>query len=118
MSKVPKTGNSLHVCNILRKFITTAFVFYCDAKHSDTLQGFSNVCYYLFLGGCGQKWARPFISWSSKICCISRDLVDEISLIFLDVGTNLGKLNVVFIIISWEFIRLFRSYGALKSRAS
>ena len=48
MSKAPKTG--------------TAFVFHCDAKHSGTLQGFSNVFYYLFLGGCGQKWACPFPS--------------------------------------------------------
>ena len=32
------------------------FVFYCDAKHSDTLQGSSCVRCYLYLGGCGQKW--------------------------------------------------------------
>ena len=27
-----------------------------DAKHSDTLRGSSQVCFYLFLGGCSQKW--------------------------------------------------------------
>ena len=45
----------LNFSNILRKSIATAFVFYCDAKHSDTLLGSSHVCCYLFLGGCGQK---------------------------------------------------------------
>ena len=50
----------LNFSNILRKSIATAFVFYYDAKHSDTLLGSSHVCCYLFLGGCGQKWARPF----------------------------------------------------------
>ena len=36
MSKVPKKGNMLNFCNILRKSIATVFVFYFDAKHSDT----------------------------------------------------------------------------------
>ena len=40
----------LNFSNILRKSIATAFVFYCDAKHLDTLLGSSHVC-YLFLGG-------------------------------------------------------------------
>ena len=30
-------------------------MFYYDAKHSDISLGFSHVCCYLFLGGCGQK---------------------------------------------------------------
>ena len=63
----------LNFCNILRKSIATAFVFYCDAKHSDTLLGSNHVCCYLFLGGCGQKWGWPFRSWNSEICCISRE---------------------------------------------
>ena len=50
-----KKGSLLNFSNILRKRIATAFVFYCDAKHSDTLLGSSHVCRYLFLGGCGQK---------------------------------------------------------------
>ena len=54
MSKVPKA--LLHFSNIFRKSIATASVFYCDAKYSDTLLGFSHVCRYFFLGGCGQKW--------------------------------------------------------------
>ena len=37
MSKVPKKGTLLNFSNILRKSIATAFVFHCDAKHSDTL---------------------------------------------------------------------------------
>ena len=60
MSKVPKKGSLLNFSNILRKSIATAFVFYCDAKHSDTLLGSSHVCCYLFLGGCSQKWSWPF----------------------------------------------------------
>ena len=38
-------GSLLSFCNILRKGIITVFVFYCDAKHSDTLWGPSHVCY-------------------------------------------------------------------------
>ena len=37
------------------KDIATAFVFYCDAKHSDILRGSSQVRYNLFSGSCGQK---------------------------------------------------------------
>ena len=39
MSKATKKESLLSFCNILRKSIVTVFVFYCDAKHSDTLQG-------------------------------------------------------------------------------
>ena len=46
----------LNFCHLLRKSIETAFVFYCGAKHSDTLLGSSHLCCCLFLGGCGQKW--------------------------------------------------------------
>ena len=42
MSKLPKKGNLLSFYIILRKRIVTIFVFYCDAKHSDTLQGFKS----------------------------------------------------------------------------
>ena len=37
-------GSLLNFSNILRKSIATAFVFYCDAKHLDTLLGSSHVC--------------------------------------------------------------------------
>ena len=63
----------------IRKPITSAFVFYCDAKHSDTLLDCSHVCCYLFLGGWRQKWAWPFRSWNSEICCISREWIDKMS---------------------------------------
>ena len=49
MSKVPKKGILLSFCNILRKSIVTVFAFYCDVKHSETLQGSSHICSYLFL---------------------------------------------------------------------
>ena len=39
----------LNFSNILRKSIATAFVFYCDAKHSDTLLGSSCVCCYFWV---------------------------------------------------------------------
>ena len=60
-------GSLLNFSNILRKVIETTFVFYCDAKHSDTLQGSSRVCCYLFLEDCGHKWAWSFRSWNSEI---------------------------------------------------
>ena len=77
-----KKGSLLNFSNILRKSIATAFVFYCDAKHSDTLLGSSHVCRYLFLGGCGQKWVWSFRSWNSEICCISREWIDKMSWFF------------------------------------
>ena len=58
--KSTEKGGLLNFSNILRKSIATAFVFYCDAKHSDTLLGSSHVCRYLFLGGCSQKKAWSF----------------------------------------------------------
>ena len=75
-------GSLLNFSNILRKSIATAFVLYCDAKHSDTLLGSSHVCCYLFLGGCGQKWAWSFRSWNSEICCISREWIDKMNWFF------------------------------------
>ena len=75
-------GGLLNFSNILRKSIATAFVFYCDAKHSDTLLASSHVCYYLFLGGCCQKWAWSFRSWNFEICCISRESVDKMNWFF------------------------------------
>ena len=44
--------NFVKFLQYIRKSLATAFVFYCDAKHSDTLLDSSHVCYYLFLGGC------------------------------------------------------------------
>ena len=42
----------LNFCNILRKRIATASVFYCYAKHLDTLLGSGHLCCYLFWGVC------------------------------------------------------------------
>ena len=66
-------GSLLNFSNILKKLLQLFFVFYCDAKHSDTLLGSSHVCRYLFLSGCGHKWAWSFRSWNSEIYCISKE---------------------------------------------
>ena len=87
---------SVKFLQYIKKSIPTAFMFYCDAKDSDTLQRSSHVCCYLFLAGCGQKWVWPFRSWNSKICCISREWIDEMSWLFcLLVDRNLGKLMLI-----------------------
>ena len=75
-------GSLLNFSNILRKSIATAFVFYCDAKHSDTLLCSSHVCCYLFLGCCNQKCAWSFGSWHSETCYISREWIDKINWLF------------------------------------
>ena len=59
-------GSLLNFSNILKKSIATAFVFYCDAKHSDTLL---NV--YL-----------KRVNWQNELS-------------FLHVDTNLGKLMLI-----------------------
>ena len=82
MSKVQNKESLLNFCNILRKSIATAFVFYFDAKHWDTFWDSSHVCCYLFLGAYGQKWVWPFRSWNSEICCISRGWIDRMSWFF------------------------------------
>ena len=79
MSRVPKKASLLNFSNILRKSIANAFVFYCDANHSDALLGSSHGRCYLFLGGCGQKWVWPFRSWNSEIFCISRESIDQMN---------------------------------------
>ena len=77
-----KKGILLNFINILRSNTATAFVFSCDAKQSDTLLGFIHVCCYLFVGGCGQKWAWSFRSWNSEICCILREWIDKMNWYF------------------------------------
>ena len=53
-------GSLLNFNNIIRKSVATAFVLYCDAKHSDTLLGSSHVCCCLFVGGFGQNMGVVF----------------------------------------------------------
>ena len=57
MSKVPKKASLLNFSNILRKNIANAFVFYCDAKHSDTWVPVMFVVTYFWVvvvkNGCG-----------------------------------------------------------------
>ena len=90
----------LNFCNILRKSIATAFMFYCDPKHSDTLLGSSLLYCYLFRSGSSQKWAWPFRSWNSEICCISREWIDKMSW-FFSMLITFRKANVNLVIIGW-----------------
>ena len=93
-----RKGILLNFSNILRKSIATASVFYCDARHLDTLLGSNHVCRYLFLGGYGQEWAWSFRSWNSEIFCTSktqREWIDKIIWFFLHVDTILGKLMLI-----------------------
>ena len=56
MSKVTKKGSLLNFINILRKSIATAFVSYCDAKHSDTFPVIIVVTWFwvaVVITGCG-----------------------------------------------------------------
>ena len=53
-------GSLLNFNNIIRKSVATAFVLYCDAKHSDTLLGSSHVCCCLLVGGFGQNMGVVF----------------------------------------------------------
>ena len=97
-SQSTRKGILLNFSNILRKSIATASVFYCDARHLDTLLGSNHVCRYLFLGGCGQEWAWSFRSWNSEIFCTSktqREWIDKIIWFFLHVDTILGKLMLI-----------------------
>ena len=43
-----RKGILLNFSNILRKSIATASVFYCDARHLDTLLGSNHVCLTYF----------------------------------------------------------------------
>ena len=93
----------LNFSNILTKSIATAFVFYCDVKHSDTLLGSSHVCRYLFLCGCGQKWAWYFRRWNSEICCISTEWIDKMNWCWY----KFRKANVNLVIIRWTWSKMF-----------
>ena len=87
-------GSLLNFSNILRKGIATAFVFYCDAKLSDTLLGPSHVCCYLFLGGCGQKW-HSLLDHGTLKSAVSQESELITLTDFLNVDTNLGKLMLI-----------------------
>ena len=82
------------------KSIATAFLFYCDAKHSGILRGPSLVV----LGGCSQKWVHPFKLLNSKICFIyiyiynvsrNQEWIDEMSyLLHVDINFWMGMLKM------------------------
>ena len=87
-----------------KKSIVTAFVTYCDSKHSDILQGSSHVRCCFFLNGCGQRSTQSVKSWNSKVCYIY-ELVKWTDC--LDANTNLEKVNVYLIIIGWLFSEMW-----------
>ena len=96
----------LNFSNIFRKFIATVFVFYCDAKHSDTWLGSSNVCCYLFLGGCGQKTGCGLLDHES----LKSDASQESELIkWTDLFAcwyKFKKANVNLVIIWWTWSKV------------
>ena len=80
-------GSLSNFSNILKKSIATAFGFYCDAKHSDTLLGSSRVAVI--------KNGRGLLDHETLKSSVSQEgeLINE--LIFLHVDTNLGKLMLI-----------------------
>ena len=95
MCKVPNKRSLLNFRNILRKSNVTTFVFSCDAKHSDTLLGFSHICCFLFFGGCGKKWVWSLAHESLKSVVSQESELIKWADFFLYVDTNLGKLMVI-----------------------
>ena len=95
----------LNVSNILRKSIATASVFYCDAKHSDTLLLSIHVSCYLFLNGCDQKWAL-FSGHGTLKSAVSQ----ESELIkwsdFFACWYKFRKANVNLVIIGWAWSKM------------
>ena len=90
----------LNFWNLLRKSIATAFVFYCDAKHSDTLLGFSHLCCYFFLSGTlksAVSQESELIKWADFLAC----------------WYTFRKANVNLVITGWAWSKMgktFRSY--------
>ena len=50
-----QNGNMIMFLEYIKKSVATGFLFYCDAKHSDILQGSSYVSCYLILLFCVRK---------------------------------------------------------------
>ena len=110
MSKVSKNGGLLSFCNILRKSIATVFVFVRQI-HSDTLQGSSHVCCYLFLqtfqlsrfyqNSPGFWYALPLCQIES-FCpsfCISYQKNVHIYIIFHQQCKTIHLWSIIFIVI-------------------
>ena len=91
-----KIGSLLNFSNNLRKSIWTAFLFYCDAKDSDTLMGSSHVCCYLFWVAV-VKNGRGLLDHGTEIYCISREWIDKID--FFVCWYKFRKANVNLVII-------------------
>ena len=98
-----KKGSLLNFSNTLRKGIATAFLFYCDTKHSYTLLCSSHVCCYLFLGSCSQKWAGSFRSWHYEICFES-EVIKWAD--FFACWYKFRKANVNLVIIGWAWSKM------------
>ena len=67
--------------------------------------GFQHICCYLFLGGCGQKWAQPSRSWNYEICCISTEWIGKMSCFFA-CWYKFRISNVNLIIIGWTWSKM------------
>ena len=105
MSKVPNKGSLLNFCNILRQSITTVFVFYFDAKHSDTLWGSSHVCCYLFWV-VAAKNGRGLLDHETLKSAVSQgsELIKWAD--FFACWDKFRKANVDLIIIGWAWSRV------------
>ena len=71
-----KKGSLLNFSNILRKSIATAFVFYCDAKHPNTLRGSFHVCCYkhgFFFGFLWSKMGVAFLDHGTLKLAVSQE---------------------------------------------
>ena len=80
---VPKKSSLQCLYNISKKKLWMEFSIF-DVNYRFLMKVARHVqsCCYLFLGCCGQKWAWPFRSWNSEICCISREWIDKMSWFF------------------------------------
>ena len=96
----------LNFSNILRKSIATAFLFYCDAKHSDTLLGSSHVCCYFFGGWCGRKWAWSFDHQTLKFFVSQGGKLIKWANFFFACWYKFRKANVNLVIIGWGWSKM------------
>ena len=83
----------LNFSNILRKSIATAFVFYCDAKHSDTLLPVMFVVTYFWVAVI--KNGRGLLDHGTLKTAVSQEseLIKWTN--FLIADTSLGKLMLI-----------------------
>ena len=113
MLKVPKIESSWNSCNILRKSLATAFVFYCDAKHSDTLGGFRS--YETLKSGASHIWfdeSSRLIEWflhvdsDSIIFGLTINLLCIFDICWVSITVVLVKNDVFFLSVIGKVLEL------------